>query len=529
MQKKKDNILEKIVKRNYNDELETILEEKDFDENAKSILLSILYKIEAAYKDVEIVKQDVESKDEYIKNYIYIIQNKCNNIKIINMKEQENKIGEGKTFVIDKANKELECYPIERKVLYAISKMSKPDKIIKDKYYLINETLSDLINVGNSINMVEPLRDFNGYSWTTIPREIESVTHNLAYQNLRILLGYTFINKWINNSEFVLDYFEEYKNMFKETYGNKNEKEFTEKISMLSILLEIKYEKDKKKKLMEEKEKINKEKSVIKDRAKFIEAKTKEKIEITEEIRNYDTILNNKKMLEEEYVKRNEKLPLEKKIFSIKVLAEIMTKEREELFEKIEKINNELQPKNFIKYEKELDQKQKYLDLVIEDQEEINKKINEILLKLQKIFLDCLKIKIQNAKTKQEIVKLIYEYRYYLLIPYDYEKDIYQIKELKEKIQNISKELIKKAHEMKVIKIVSKNEDLNYEILKNIFNSRIIKLEDINLKITKEKEKFYLQLFDEKLFEDKIEISENQDINIKELEYRINKKIQLFD
>ena len=529
MQKKKDNILEKIVKRNYNDELETILEEKDFDENAKSILLSILYKIEAAYKDVEIVKQDVESKDEYIKNYIYIIQNKCNNIKIINMKEQENKIGEGKTFVIDKANKELECYPIERKVLYAISKMSKPDKIIKDKYYLINETLSDLINVGNSINMVEPLRDFNGYSWTTIPREIESVTHNLAYQNLRILLGYTFINKWINNSEFVLDYFEEYKNMFKETYGNKNEKEFTEKISMLSILLEIKYEKDKKKKLMEEKEKINQEKSVIKDRAKFIEAKTKEKIEITEEIRNYDTILNNKKMLEEEYVKRNEKLPLEKKIFSIKVLAEIMTKEREELFEKIEKINNELQPKNFIKYEKELDQKQKYLDLVIEDQEEINKKINEILLKLQKIFLDCLKIKIQNAKTKQEIVKLIYEYRYYLLIPYDYEKDIYQIKELKEKIQNISKELIKKAHEMKVIKIVSKNEDLNYEILKNIFNSRIIKLEDINLKITKEKEKFYLQLFDEKLFEDKIEISENQDINIKELEYRVNKKIQLFD
>ena len=98
--------------------------------------------------------------------------------------------------------------------------------------------------------MCEPLRDFNGYSWTTIPREIESVTHNLAYQNLRILLGYTFINKWINNSEFVLDYFEEYKNMFKETYGNKNEKEFTEKISMLSILLEIKYEKDKKKKYL---------------------------------------------------------------------------------------------------------------------------------------------------------------------------------------------------------------------------------------------------------------------------------------
>ena len=31
MQKKKDNILEKIVKRNYNDDLETILEEKEFE------------------------------------------------------------------------------------------------------------------------------------------------------------------------------------------------------------------------------------------------------------------------------------------------------------------------------------------------------------------------------------------------------------------------------------------------------------------------------------------------------------------
>ena len=82
---------------------------------------------------------------------------------------------------------------------------------------------------------------------------------------------------------------------------------------------------------------------------------------------------------------------------------------------------------------------------------------------------------------------------------------------------------------MKVIKIVSKNEELNYEILKNIFNSRIIKLEDVNLKITKEKEKFYLQLFDEQLFEEKIEITTKQEINAKELEYRLNKKIELFD
>ena len=55
--------------------------------------------------------------------------------------------------------------------------------------------------------MVEPLRDFNGYSWTTIPQEIESIDHNLIYQNLRILVGHKFLNKWVKNDEFIIDYF----------------------------------------------------------------------------------------------------------------------------------------------------------------------------------------------------------------------------------------------------------------------------------------------------------------------------------
>ena len=117
MPKKKDNILEKIVKKDYNNELELILEEKNFSENARSMILTILYKIEAAYKDLEKVKRNVESKDEYIRTYIHNIQNKCNHIKIIHMTGEESKIEENKTFLIDKSNKEIQCYPIERKLL----------------------------------------------------------------------------------------------------------------------------------------------------------------------------------------------------------------------------------------------------------------------------------------------------------------------------------------------------------------------------------------------------------------------------
>ena len=66
MPKKNDKLLDKFVKKNYNNELEKVLEKKYFDENTKSLLLSIMYKIETAYKDYEKVKQTVEPKEIFI-------------------------------------------------------------------------------------------------------------------------------------------------------------------------------------------------------------------------------------------------------------------------------------------------------------------------------------------------------------------------------------------------------------------------------------------------------------------------------
>ena len=63
---KKQSFMEKLVKKDYNNELEKKLEQKTFEENVQSNLLSILYKIETAYKDYETVKRDVETKEEYI-------------------------------------------------------------------------------------------------------------------------------------------------------------------------------------------------------------------------------------------------------------------------------------------------------------------------------------------------------------------------------------------------------------------------------------------------------------------------------
>ena len=128
MQRKKKNLLEKIVKKDYNNELEKILEEKQFDENVKNTLLGILYKIEAAYKDLETVKKDIETKEEYISNILDIMKNDCDSIKIIKMNDEENKIPQNKTYLINKEKKEIIAYPIERKLLYSIAKIGKKTK-----------------------------------------------------------------------------------------------------------------------------------------------------------------------------------------------------------------------------------------------------------------------------------------------------------------------------------------------------------------------------------------------------------------
>ena len=107
MQKKKDNLIDKIVKKDYNNELEKVLEKKAFAENTKSILLNILYKIETSYKDYKKAKQDVDTKERIIERIIQNIENNCDDIKLITPNSEESKIIGNKTFLVEKNKKRI--------------------------------------------------------------------------------------------------------------------------------------------------------------------------------------------------------------------------------------------------------------------------------------------------------------------------------------------------------------------------------------------------------------------------------------
>lgn len=526
MQEKNEKIIEKIVKKDYNNQLEAILEKKYFDENVKSILLSILYKIEASYKDYKKVKQNVESKEEFINRIINIIKNDCDEIKLVKPFSEESKIIGNRTFLVEKNKKRIICHNIERKLLYCISKIGKKEKILSDNYFILNETISNLINTGNNINTVEPLRDFNGYSWTSIPREIESIEHNLIYQNLILLIGNKFINEWIYENRILRDYWELLKNQLSELYGEENSNDFLQRLIKYSILLEVKFDVKSREKYKKIKTEVEEKLNEMKDNIKYIEKITKEKRELSKQIRNIDATLSSKMLLQEEYISRNELLPLEKKIFSIRILSQKLMEEREVKIKKLDDLNELLKPQNFMKYKMELEEKQELLKVL--EIKGKQKEIEKLKLEMQKIFLKCFEKKIEKCANKQELIKVIYEFRYYSMLPYKDHISIYEERKLEEEIKYIGKKILNKAHKLKLIQKLSKREELDYELLKKLFTNRDINLEGIEVKVLKEKEGFFVQFFDDNNLEEKYQIVGIENIANRDFELRYNKKVKIF-
>ena len=81
-------MLEKIIKKDKNEELEKVLEEKMIDEQAKNLLQGILYKIEVSYKDYKKVKVINESEKKYVEQLILNIKKNCKSIKVIKLSQK---------------------------------------------------------------------------------------------------------------------------------------------------------------------------------------------------------------------------------------------------------------------------------------------------------------------------------------------------------------------------------------------------------------------------------------------------------
>ena len=228
-------------------------------------------------------------------------------------------------------------------------------------------------------------------------------------------------------------------------------------------------------------------------------------------------MLTDKKALMEEYENRNEDLPLEKKIFSIRVLKNMLKEERKEFLEQLDRYNKMMNPIIFLEQKSIVDQKLEYIN--------IEEDLCENLINLQKEIIKCMLIDIKNSKEKDEMTRIIYNYRYYNLLPISDSKNIYKTKELKIDLGKLSKCLINKAIDMKTINQISKNMKINYQIIEKIFLSKIISLEDVYIKVINENESISIIIFDEEIEERRINL---KNTTKEEFNVKFNKKIKLF-
>lgn len=508
----KDKLFNKIVKKDYNNKLEEILSKKDFSEEVKNVLLTMFYKIENGYNDYNKIKRETFAKEEYIEKLIDIIDKDCEKIEFMtkNNPKQEK---------VDKDKKEIVCLPIENKILYSLAKIQKRNIVVKYMDESMEKAFTFMLNTGNNINIVEPLRDFNGFSWNTIVKDIEDIDCNLMYQNIIFLVGNKFVDKWVNNYEPLVDYFDLFQNEIETKYGKKIRESMITDLLMLSIKLKIKYDDEFKKEIEHKKEELEKEKSELEDKEKYLADLAKNKKQKEKEIKNLDKIMNSKILLAQEYQKRNENLPLEKKIFSIRVLKSNLKKERKQLLGEIEENNKQMNPKIFLEKKNLIEKKLKYFDVLNALD------LKHQLIHLQKEIIKCMYADVERTEDKNTLINCIYQYRYYNLLPVDKQIHIYEVKELQKTLDRLTKNLIKKAIDKKILVKISDNEVINHEVIQKILHSKVITLEDIYIKFSKGKEKVKLTIFDEEVEDSEISL---QEIKPEEIKIKFNKKTKLF-
>lgn len=519
----KKEIFSKINRKDYNNQLEEIIEKKDFSKDVKNLLLSMLYKVEMAYSDYAMVKRNVKNKSDFIQEILENIRS-CEHIILIKPQSEESKQLEEKhtNFLIEKEEKTIKVYPNEKSILYAVNAFDNTRMYLPEKDNLLRIAFPDLLNEGKDMNNVEIIRDFNAWSWNISTEEITSVKSNLIYQILQIMLGEKKLDRWFH-SENIEDYLASLRKELQELYDTKLVNQFLKLLYQLSIFLCIQKNEIEKKRLLEEKETIEKELEYMEDKQAYLFDLSNQKKRAIQKIKQMDEILNDKKRLEKEFEKRNKKLSENRQIFSLSHLSELMIRERKRNLNRIEEINHNLEPKNYVKQKQKLKEDFELIKDIDTSQEE---NITEKMLQLQKVFLKCFEKQIMQAEEKKEIINLIYVFRYYLWIPYNEEKKVKEVRELNRYCNRVKRNLIKRLYELKAVNKITSDEELNTEILTFLFETKMIVLENMVFELKKQKDNIQVDLLDIDILETSYSLS-NKKIEGKKIKF--NKRIKLFN
>lgn len=207
--------------KDYHNLLEEILDQKTFSSISKSLLLSLIYKLEIAYKDYEKVKVNSILKEQFLTHLLETIQKYCDHIKTVEPDsiQAEVLIKHKVEAVTNEKERSILAYPTEQAMLYAISDI-EPKYFFVKKDFVFKKMLQKVLVSGYKQNTVEILENFSGWSWDSNTKMQGNCVMNLIYQNLIMIKGEQFLFDWRTDKSGKKDYLSELKCSIKNVTGN---------------------------------------------------------------------------------------------------------------------------------------------------------------------------------------------------------------------------------------------------------------------------------------------------------------------
>lgn len=505
------NLFSKL--KDYNAELDTILDKKYFSSNVKNLLLNLVYKLEISYKDFEVVKKCVRTKEEFFNELIENIRLYCDNVKTVEPDSDQAKMLKKHSVnaLTNTKERSILCYPTELALLYAISDISPKYFYMDSKILVKNRFQTALVN-GYIYNNTEILRDFSGWSWDrTYPRKFE-YTDNLIYYNLQVILGEKFLYDWRTYGSTERDFIQEAKDYIKI---------FTEDEEYFKSIYRLLYlsTKNKEREQLDEIIKFKTEENErLKNRTQYIEYSKKVKDKLSKQVKRIEKVISDNELLQNQFDKLNDKVKEEKKLKTLRCYKKYLLFERERILEEIEMISFNLKPINFIAYKEE-----------IKEFTEIFCNIGtfeENLIESQKNFLNFVYKRLLKMKTSDEIINVIYQLRYYRRLNIAKKTIIEDYEEIDFVFNKVLRKAITMLCKLGGMKIITMDIKLNFEIIKYILDTKIINLEQIKMAFATDVDALLIRVYDKNIYEK--QGRKRLDVSKLSLEVKTGHKMKLF-
>lgn len=503
----KQKLIAKLNIKDYSKELENILVNKPFPKTAKNLLLSMFYKIENSYEDYKKVKVEVPNKKDFLQELLNIVDEDCQDIEIIKPK-LENDIVEDRKSITIKEEKKIITYQNEVAILEELYKLNSKKFDIKMENTIASKAFSNLLNEGEVIDRSEVIRDFDGWSWNTLEDENKYNISKLVYIGMTYLIGYDILNYNKKVDICVLE------NILKEKYKTALTEKIIKTVTQIAVLQYVKVNPEEKNILLKTKENLEKQLEFINDKKKYIQNITNDKKRCIKEIEKIDKYINDDLLLKKEYIRQNEALPQEERVFSLSDFSEKVQSQKDNMQKQIEELTEKMKPKNYVKEKTKIEKEFEFISEMDFENSNINVFVGEFI----NLMLKALGMQINSITLKKDIIEKIYILRYLNLLNLNERSSIGE--EHGKQIDKVQKKLITKGCNLKNLTIFSQDVEENYTIYKNIFTTKIIDLESTCIEITKDN---IVKIYDENSIEKEEKHNKFNDLIIK-----YNKRMKIF-